>query len=123
MKVIATAVIKKDNKWYQGFLNQHSFQINKDINKLSDVKKVSEYRTLYTYIKEKGGDASMGEEIMKSIGCDSCYVLDKPIDLTEGQFDLYHWADLFPMCKECINTCKQSHKVKELICNKFTRKK
>ena len=121
MKVVATAVIKKDGKWYQGFINQYSFQWKKEITKLSDVKEVSDYKTLYAYIRDKGGDTSICEEMMKAINCDSCYVLDKPIDLTESQFYLYHWADYFEKCKTCINSCKQSHKVKELVCPQYKR--
>lgn len=31
------------------------------------------------------------------------------------------WSDYYPLCKQCVNTCKQSHKILDMYCPKFVQ--
>ena len=115
------AVVKKDGKWFIGFLNGYKFIPSKEVNKLSDVKDVSDYKGLITFLRTSGLDRDEADVILKKSGCESIYVLNKPIDLTEKQFEEFWWTDVFGKCKECINACKQSHMIKELVCPQYKK--
>jgi len=121
MKIALPVVVKKDNKWYQGFIEDFNLTINKEIKKLSDIKNISEYKGLITYIRTKGLDRDLANKLLKETNCESIYVLNKPIDLTEKQYESYIWSDYFPLCLKCKKNCKQSHIVKELYCKDFEK--
>lgn len=104
-------VVKKKNKWYKGFLEHDekatSLAMNGQIKKLSDVKEVSQYKGLKTYLKTSNSIKEY-DKIIERTGCQSIYVLDNPIDLTEKQMESYLWVEVNSVCKKCKKECKQS---------------
>jgi hypothetical protein len=121
MKIALPVVIKKEGKWYQGFLENDKFTENKEIKTLSDIKNVSDYKTITAYIVSIGEDRKIAEELLEKTGFDSIYVLNKPVDLTVKQLNTYLWSDYYPLCKTCKKKCKQSHIVKSLHCDSYIK--
>jgi hypothetical protein len=121
MKIALPVVIKKEGKWYQGFLEDDKFTENKEIKSLSDVKNVSDYKTITAHIISIGEDRKIAEELLEKTGFESIYVLNKPVDLSVNQLKAYLWSDYYPLCKTCKKKCKQSHIVKSLHCDQYTK--
>lgn len=115
-----SVVVKKSNKWFIGYISDGKYIQTMEIKKLSDAKKHTRYRTLKSYLKE----AKMEDEhenILNMIGCDSVYVLNKPILPDRTEFENYWWAEINDLCKDCKKLCKQSSKVVVEKCESYSR--
>jgi ABC-type Zn uptake system ZnuABC Zn-binding protein ZnuA len=121
MKIALPAVVKKDGKWYQGFLEGTTFTENKEIKKLSDIKNVAEYKGILAYFISMGYDRKLADDILEKTGLETIYILNKPVDLTVKQLNAYMWSDYFPLCKSCKKKCKQSHIAKDVYCKQFEK--
>lgn len=115
------AVAKVDNKWWVGFLDGYKFIKIEEIDKLSDIKERTDYKTLALFLKTYNAVDGELEKIIEKTGCDSIYVLQKPIGLNEKQFRDFWWMDKYTMCKTCVNDCKQSHMISDLKCKNYER--
>lgn len=51
-------------------------------------------------------------------------MIEKPdmSNCSDKQFNQWYWGDFHSTCKNCTNTCKQSHIV-TLSCSKFNKRK
>jgi len=119
---ISIVAKKVNNKWYIGFVDGDVFTINKEIKKLSDVKDITGYMTLKRYLKEKKLEPTLEKEMHDMFNFKSVYVLEKPIEPTDEEFESYWWNDLNAVCEKCTYACKQSKKVIIHFCPSFVEK-
>jgi len=119
MKLKLSVVVKKDNKWFAGFLDNKKFTPNKEVKKLEDVKEVSDYITLKKFLTLKGKNTNIANTILKESGLQSIYILDKPIEPSEEEFENYWWNTLNPTCEICNKNCKQSNFTSIIKCPSF----
>jgi hypothetical protein len=121
-----SAVIKRKGKWLIGFITSDGkFRKKSEIKKLADVKEVANYMTLKRFLKEKSkGKVPDGFEkkCLKKMKAETCYILDKPIELTPEEWEQYWWEEIHPWCKICDYECKQSFHVVIQSC-KFSMEK
>ena len=117
-----SVVVKRDNKWYIGWIDGKQFHTTTNIKKLSDVKDLSEYITLKKYLKDKKLEANLEQELLKAFNFQSIYVLKKPINPSAEEFESYWWEETNIKCKLCIYACKQSSKVIVEACPNFKEK-
>jgi hypothetical protein len=115
MNLCTPAVIKKGGKWFIGFIKPDGEFKEKDtVEKLSDVKEISNYMTLRKFLKMKSqGKApeNFEKEVLEKLNAQSAYILDKPIGLTRKEWEQWWWAEFHKLCKECQLECKQSHRI------------
>ena len=120
MNLCTPAVIKRRGKWLVGFIRPNGeFKMKGIITKLSDVKEMSNYMTLKKFLKIKSeGKApeNFHKEVLKKVDAQSIYVLDKPIDLTQKEWEQWWWAEFHKLCKRCQFECRQSHRVEIHSC-------
>jgi len=122
MELKESVVVKQNKKWYIGYIEGYKFHKNSEIKKLSDVKDVANYITLAKYIKNKNKNYDVKQTtalILNKIGCNSIYILDKPINPSEDEFENYWWSDINEICKKCSWMCKQGSRVKLYKCASF----
>ncbi len=122
MKFKASAVIKRDKKWFAGYLDGLEFKVNKEIERLKDVKDVTSYSTLKSYLKSKDKSSELEAFILKKIRADSVYILDKPVYPSIEEFENYWWQELNELCLGCKCSCKQSSKVIVEVCKGYESK-
>jgi len=125
MKINSSAVIKKDGKWFLGFIQDNSFKSKRQIKKLSDAKDISDYKTLKNFLKEKLKNYSEKdyEKYLKKLNVEKCYILEKPVELTGREWEKWWWNNLNPLCINCKKSCKQSSRVEIVNCWKITGEK
>jgi hypothetical protein len=117
MNLYAPAVIKKGGKWLIGFIKlDGEFREKGTIKKLSDVKELSSYMTLKKFLKIRGAPDGFQGKVLKKLGAESAYILDKPINLTKKEWELWWWAAFNDLCKKCLFDCKQSYRVEIHMC-------
>lgn len=117
MNLCAPAVIKKGGKWFIGFIKPDGeFREKGTIKKLSDVKELSNYMTLKKFLKIRGASDGFQGKVLKKLGAESAYILDKPINLTKKEWELWWWAEFNDLCKKCLFDCKQSYRVDIHMC-------
>jgi len=120
MNLCSPAVIKKDGKWFIGFIKPDGeFREKMVIKKLSDVKELSNYMTLRKFLKIKSqGKApdSFEKEVLDKLGAQSAYILDKPLNLTKKEWEQWWWAEFHKLCLRCQHECNQSHRVEIHAC-------
>jgi len=114
-----SVVVKRDNKWYIGWVDGKQFHVTDTIKKLSDVKDLSGYVTLKKHIKDRGLDPSKEKDLLTMFGFQSVYVLNRPINPSAEEFEAYWWETLNKKCIQCIKECKQSSKVVVEYCPDF----
>ena len=120
---IYSVVAKKDNKWFIGSFNKEDkFVKKREVKKLKDVKEVSSYTSLKIYLKKNKYDKLLEKKIMEKTGLKSIYVLNKPVDPDEEEWNKYWWKEHNNVCKKCTHNCKQSYKTIIYKCNKFEEK-
>lgn len=122
MKIKASVVVKKNKKWYIGYIEGYKFHKKSEVKKLTDVKNVTNYVTLAKYLKSKNKKyniKSLVPLILKKCNVDSIYILDKPINPSDGEFENFWWSDMSEKCKKCEKECKQSSKAKLINCKSF----
>lgn len=119
MEFKISAVVKKDGKWYIGFLDGPEFKETKQVKRLKDVKEVTDYKTFSKYLKDRDLSPTLEKVILKQLNLDSIYVLDKPVEPSAEEFEAWWWNDVYKICKACIHDCKQSSRIKYLSCKKF----
>jgi hypothetical protein len=107
----ASVVAKLKDKWFIGFIKGNRFIIKKEVSKLSDVKEASSYVGLKTWLKRKDRDVKLAEKILKKHKASSMYILEKPIEPTDEEFENYWWDTINKKCQKCQGECKQSSKV------------
>ena len=107
----ASVVCKLRDQWFIGFIKGNKFIIKKEVAKLGDVKEASSYVGLKTWLKRKGRDVALAEKIMKKHGASSMYILERPIEPTDEEFETYWWDTINRKCQKCQGECKQSSKV------------
>jgi len=111
MEFKASVVVKKDGKWFAGYLDGYKFTPNKEVKKLSDVKEVTSYKTLKKYLKDTNKSLTIIPLILEKTELESIYILNKPINPSDEEFENYWWEEYNSMCKICKKDCKQSSKV------------
>ncbi|MHA2181819.1 MAG: hypothetical protein ACXAAH_10380 [Promethearchaeota archaeon] len=112
MNLCSPAVIKKDGKWFIGFIKPNGeFKEKMVIKKLSDVKELSNYMTLKRFLKIRGAPSDFQGKVLKKLGAESIYILDKPLNLTKKEWEQWWWAEFHKLCLRCQYECKQSHRV------------
>lgn len=116
--IIASVVIKKNNKWFLGFIDGKKLIEKKPIKKLSDIKKETTYRGLSAYLKLNKYKLTE-EQILKKLKVDKIYVLKNPIGLEAKELEKWMWMDYNKKCKKCIKNCKQSHRVNLVSCKGY----
>ena len=119
MEFKVSAVVKKDNKWFIGFLDGPEFKETKQIKRLKDVKDVTNYKTFSKYLKDKKLAPTLEKLVLKQLNLDSIYILDRPIDPSSEEFEAWWWTDVYKICRVCVHECKQSNRIKYLSCKKF----
>ena len=122
MEFKISAVVKKENKWYIGFLDGLTFKITKEVKKLSDVKEVTDYKTFKSFLKDQDKSLDLEPLILEKTGLQKIYVLDKPIEPGVKEFTSWWWSDINKKCSDCICTCKQSSKVEILKCPQYEKR-
>lgn len=118
-----SVVVKRDNKWYVGWVNGKQFHVTQPIKKLSDVKDITGYVTIKKYLKDRGMDVNLEKELLKTFDFQSVYVLTRPINPSAEEFEAYWWENINIKCKPCEYACKQSSKVILEYCPNFKLKK
>ena len=112
MKVFkASVVMKIKDQWVIGYIKGKKLVIKREISKLADVREASSYVGLKTWLKRKNRDISIADSILKQFGAKSMYILERPIEPTDDEFENYWWDTINRKCKKCIGECKQSSKV------------
>lgn len=119
MDIKVSAVVKRDGKWYVGYLDGLEFKVNKEVKRLRDVKEVTDYKTLKRYLKLKDKSATLEPLILKEIKADKVYILDKPVYPSIEEFENYWWKELNELCLGCKGECKQSSKVIVEVCKLY----
>lgn len=122
MELRESVVVKKNKKWYIGYIAGYKFYQSSEIKKLSDVKNVTNYITLAKYIKNQNKNYNVKQTIsliLNKTGLDSIYILDKPINPSDEEFENHWWSNVNKTCKKCEWMCKQSSKVKLFKCSSF----
>lgn len=108
-------IVRKGNDWIVGVCDSEykTFKPLKKVKRLKDVKDVTKCVPLKKYF-----DDDQVEEIMKSLGVKSFYVMDKPMYLPNDDVEEEWWSDINKDCKKCNKDCKQSSKVKVVKCER-----
>lgn len=122
MKINAPAVAKSGSKWFIGFISDNKFNPKSQITKLAEVKDVSDYVTLKKFLKDNASE-SKEEEILKLLGVDKCYILNKPVQMTSKEWEKWWWSDYNKLCFNCEKSCKQSWRVTIVNCWKLEQEK
>jgi len=122
-----SVVVKKGSEWLIGYITEDGkFRRSKKIGKLSDVKEVSEYKTLKAYMK-KVENPEDEDVILSTFGVERMYILDKDLVGNKEEDNIKAiekewWKNTNKKCLECKKKCKQSDKVEILVCKSFERK-
>ena len=120
MKIKASVVVKKNKKWYIGYIEGYKFHKTSEVKKLTDVKDVTNYITLAKWLKNRKHNVKqLIPIILKETKLDTIYILDKPINPSDKEFDNYWWSDICEKCKKCEKDCKQSSKTNLINCKSF----
>lgn len=122
MGIKESVVVKKNKKWYIGYIEGYKFHKNSEVKKLADVKNVTNYITLTKYIKNKKKNYDIKlliPLILKKCNVDSIYILDKPINPSDDEFENFWWSSIHEKCKKCKLVCKQSSKAIISNCKTF----
>jgi hypothetical protein len=119
MEIKVSAVVKRGRKWFVGYLDGIEFKVNKEVKRLRDVKDVTDYKTLKSYLKLKDKSIELESFILKKIKADKVYILDKPIYPSIEEFENYWWNELNELCLKCKCSCKQSSKVIVEVCKLY----
>jgi hypothetical protein len=116
-----SAVVKKDGKWFIGYLDGLNFKTTRQIKKLKDVKKVTDYKTFKRFLKDQDKSPDLEPLILQKTGLQKIYVLDKPIEPGIKEFENWWWSSINKKCLDCIGTCKQSSKVELVKCPDYEK--
>jgi len=114
MQINESVVVKKDKKWYIGYVKGYTFHKTGEVKKLADVKNVTNYVTLAKYIKMKNKNYDVKQIvpfILANTGLDTIYVLDKPINPDNKEMENFWWSNINEICEKCEWMCKQSSRV------------
>lgn len=122
MALTESVVVRKDNQWFLGNINKNVFTRGQTVERLKDVKNVTEYISLKQYLKREQMPATLEVTILKETGLNRIYILSKPVNPTAEEFERYWWKSHNRRCKKCIHKCKQSSKVEIFYCNQFKAK-
>ena len=63
------------------------------------------------------------EKMLKKLDAQSCYILDKPVQLTPKEWEKWWWEDYHPWCTDCEYDCKQSRRVEIHNCRMLQEKR
>ena len=118
MEIKVSAVVKRDNKWFVGYINGFEFKENKEIKRLKDVKDITDYKTLKNFLKNSGKEEILEKVILEKTGLQSIYILDKPVWPDAEEFENWWWESINQKCKDCKMDCKQCSKVEIIKCQK-----
>ena len=119
MKLKVSAVVKKDKKWYAGYINGTKFTTNKEITSPLDIKDANKYISLKKYLILKNEAPDVEDNILKELEFQKIYILEKPIDPSAEEFKEYWWSGINDLCDLCNKNCKQSNKVHIVNCPSF----
>ena len=122
MEFKISAVVKKDGKWFIGYLDGLNFKTTKQVKKLNDVREVSDYKTFKRFLKDQGKSLDLEPLILKRTGLERIYVLDQPIEPSAEEFESWWWSGINKECLDCTQPCKQSSKVVLVVCPQFEEK-
>ena len=122
MKNKISVAVKKDREWFIGHIEGSKFIPINQIKKLSDVKNISSYVTLKTYVKKNNMSPEFEKDLLKKTGLDKIYILNRPIFKNEKEFEKHWLTEHNDICKTCTKGCKQSKYVTLVSCPDYERK-
>jgi len=121
MEFKVSAVVKRNGKWFIGYLDGPKFKETKQVKRLKDVKEVTNYKTFKKYLKDRSLSLSLEPLILERLGLQSIYILDRPIEPSAEEFEAWWWNEMSEICKKCKLTCKQSGRVTVVSCALFRK--
>uniref|UniRef100_A0A6M3JZG1 Uncharacterized protein n=1 Tax=viral metagenome TaxID=1070528 RepID=A0A6M3JZG1_9ZZZZ len=117
-KNIKNVVVKKNDKWFKGSIEDYVLTSTTEIKGLKDVDNVSSYISLKDYMKKNEFHTFTKEMILKKLDVEMLYISEEPFT-TIKQFKSTYWEDKNLICKKCIKDCKQSSRANVISCSEF----
>lgn len=113
------AVIKKDNKYYLGSLEDDLFIEDREIKSPQDVENSDEFVSIFRFMEILGLDIKKKDiqSYLKKIGASMVYIYDPgPVERKDGgiapsKWDNYFFRYINKKCRDCKKSCKQSSRV------------